>query len=605
LPDNAAPAGFQIGITRALLLGFGGLVFVAVAAVLALGIWSGRQNTTDLLRDLSELTVSHVIERIEGDLIPAEYQLRFLAREIEAGRIDITDEDGLIKVMTGALAAAPTVGAIVWLTPDGRYIRVLNNPEKGPEVARIDGTLDPEVRAGLAEARTRRGLYWGEIFRPREAPVTLINARRPIVLDGAFRGVLVATVTVNQLSRQMLEPIPGQAFEVFVLYGDRYVLAHPKLADGFEVKTSEQPLISVEELGDPIVAAFVDRAEVMRRGSMSRGDTEVWFGDVAGQDLVMLSRRIQRFGAVPWQVVVHVPAVAVSSELRRLIWAGVAGLVVLVIALGLAIIVARGLSRPLARFAAEADRVRDLDIVNVRPLPSSRIRELAEAAAAFNTMVIGLRWFETYVPRRLVHHLMARGDDSATRSVSREATILFTDIVGFTALSEHLSAEQTAEFLNEHFAMVAGEIEATGGTIDKFIGDAIMAFWGAPEEQADHAARAGRAALGVRAAIMAYNGRRRGRGKPPIRLRIGIHSGPVTVGNIGAPGRINYTVVGDAVNTANRLEQLGKEAAAPGEEVTILLSGETAQLAGDAIDARPLGSHRVRGRDATVEVFKL
>ena len=554
---------------------------------------------------MSDLTVSHVIERIEGDLIPAEDQLRFLAREIEAGRIDLADEPGLIKVMIGALAAAPTVGAIVWLTPDGSYIRVLNNPEKGPEVARVDGTLDPDVRAGLAEAKTRRGIYWGDVFRPRDASVTLINARRPIVLDGRFRGVLVATVTVDRLSSRLTEPISGQDFKVFVLYGHRYVLAHPALAGGFETKEPNQPLVSVAELGDPIVAAFVDRANVLQRGEMSQGDTEVWFGEVAGQDRVMLSRRIQRFGVMPWHVVVHVPAAAVSDELRRLIWAAVAGITVLIIALGLAVVVARGLSRPLARFAAQADRVRELDLANARPLPTSRITELAEAAAAFNTMVGGLRWFETYVPRRLVHYLMARGDDSVTRSVSREATILFTDIVGFTALSEHLSAEQTAEFLNEHFAMVAGEIDAEGGTIDKFIGDAIMAFWGAPEEQADHAARAGRAALGVRAAIMAYNGRRRGRGKPPIRLRIGIHSGPVTVGNIGAPGRINYTVVGDAVNTANRLEQLGKEAAAPGEEVTILLSGETAQLAGDAIDARPLGSHRVRGRDATVEVFKL
>ena len=172
-----------------------------------------------------------------------------------------------------------------------------------------------------------------------------------------------------------------------------------------------------------------------------------------------------------------------------------------------------------------------------------------------------------------------------------------------------MSANGTASFLNHHFALLSQCIEDEGGTIDKFIGDAVMAFWGAPEELPDHAARACRAALAIRAAIAANNARRHADGEHAIRLRIGLHTGEVIVGNIGAPGRINYTIVGDAVNTANRLEQLGKEIGDQDAEVTIVVSQATVSAlgdaAGDAIAPIAAGTHRVRGREEEIAVYQL
>ena len=136
--------------------------------------------------------------------------------------------------------------------------------------------------------------------------------------------------------------------------------------------------------------------------------------------------------------------------------------------------------------------------------------------------------------------------------------------------------------------------------VDKFIGDAVMALWNAIEDQADHAARAVRAALAIAAAIRGDN---RGRAVP-VRVRIGLHSGPVVVGNIGTATRMNYTVVGDTVNVAQRLEAMAKELL-PEAEVAVLLSATTAA----ALPADPrltsLGWHRLRGRDAPIEIFAL
>ena len=130
-----------------------------------------------------------------------------------------------------------------------------------------------------------------------------------------------------------------------------------------------------------------------------------------------------------------------------------------------------------------------------------------------------------------------------------------------------------------------------------------MAFWGAPEEQADHAARACRAAHAIRAAVEASNKDKEKRGEAALRLRIGLHSGPVIVGNIGAPQRVNYTMVGDSVNISHRLEELGRGLPDPNSAVTIIISQATRDAA-DVGEAEDLGPQQIRGRREALNVYR-
>jgi class 3 adenylate cyclase len=264
--------------------------------------------------------------------------------------------------------------------------------------------------------------------------------------------------------------------------------------------------------------------------------------------------------------------------------------------------------------SAVAAKLATLDVGGAQAQSDSRIREFADAASAFNAMTAGLRWFETYVPKTLVLRLMrqtALGASGAdiTASAERTLTVMFTDIRGFSTMAERMQASDIAALLNRHFEIVSACIEAEGGTVDKFIGDSVMAFWEAPEPVADHAARAVRAAAAIQAAVITENRARRARGDAPICIRVGLHSGPVVVGNIGSKSRVNYTVVGDTVNAASRLESLAKEirvaADAEGVECTVLLSEATRVAAGGGFRLRSLGQHRLRGRSGTVEVFEL
>ena len=227
-----------------------------------------------------------------------------------------------------------------------------------------------------------------------------------------------------------------------------------------------------------------------------------------------------------------------------------------------------------------------------------------QVASAFNAMVEGLKAMNTYVPRSLFIKLMRLGGQKAAEARKAELTILFTDIVGFTALSENMSAEQAAALLNQHFAILVDAVEGEGGTVDKFMGDGMLAFFGAPDDQLDHAEAAVRTARRIAAALNQANETAKSEGGVELRMRIGIHTGPVLVGNVGALDRWNYTVVGDTVNAAERLQHLGREVA--GEpEITILASAETVCRLPNEHSQTEVGEHYLRGRSGRMEVYWL
>jgi len=159
--------------------------------------------------------------------------------------------------------------------------------------------------------------------------------------------------------------------------------------------------------------------------------------------------------------------------------------------------------------------------------------------------------------------------------------------------------------VNAHFSIIVDCVEAEGGTVDKFIGDAVMAFWLAPEEQPDAPERACRAALAIAGRMPDENRRKTARGEASTHIRIGIHSCSATVGNIGAPGQLNYTIICDTVNIGQRLEQLGKQIHEDGTDVSILTNGDTAGRLSDPIAPAPAGRHRVKGRIGEIDMFDL
>ncbi len=219
---------------------------------------------------------------------------------------------------------------------------------------------------------------------------------------------------------------------------------------------------------------------------------------------------------------------------------------------------------------------------------------LQERAQRLRTSVM----FKRFLDPRVVAELIERGEiDYRANAESREITVLFSDIRGFTALSETSSPEEVVAMLNHYFSRQVEVIFRHGGTLDKFIGDAIMAFWGAPTAYPDHAARAVAAAIEMSATLEELRGKL-GTIGATLDIGIGVHTGSAVVGFIGSDDRLDYTVIGDTVNLASRIEGLTKGIG------RILVSEATRNAVGVGLEWQDHGLHQVKGRETRVRLYE-
>jgi len=248
-------------------------------------------------------------------------------------------------------------------------------------------------------------------------------------------------------------------------------------------------------------------------------------------------------------------------------------------------------------------KVEKLDYVHVEGVHTGD--ELEALASGFNTMVDGLKerdklrtTFGKYMTATVMEHLLA--GKVALGGASIKVTILFTDIRSFTSISEKMDPQQLVGLLNEYFTEMVGIVMQENGVVDKYIGDAIMAIFGAPVPTKDDPVNAVRAAVKMRSALHELNKRLEARGVPRLRTGIGIHTGDVVAGNIGSEKRMEYTVIGDAVNLASRLESNTKDLG-----VNVLISEDTYELTKHVIEARAVKEITVKGRKQPVMTYEV
>jgi adenylate cyclase len=278
-------------------------------------------------------------------------------------------------------------------------------------------------------------------------------------------------------------------------------------------------------------------------------------------------------------------------------------LAITVVACIIAVIMALALSKkyaePIDGLVQQVQALRNLD-VKPQDSPKTTILEILHLAEANERMRIALDAFSRYVPIDIVRQLLDRGEAAKIGGKSSDVTILFTDIDGFASISEKMTPMELTLHLEEYFNLMLEELRIENATVDKLIGDAIMAFWGAPIDNQKHAMSAVSAVWNCSKKLNELNKKWKESGKPEFTTRFGIASGEAVVGNVGASSRLNYTVLGDNVNLASRLEVLNKYYG-----TRILVTSSVVSQTDEVFMFRHVDRGAVKGKLQVEEIYEL
>lgn len=460
------------------------------------------------------------------------------------------------------------------LGPDGR---LLASTEPKPT------SFDPRERPWFKLALEQDGMAVTKPYRFANVAETGITlAQRSDRIPGAVLGL---DITLSDLDDLLARRRAPPSLEPVIFADDGMLVAHP---EGGRLR-------SAPDASGPRNTALL---EAMRRAALAGTprDTEI---SVDG------TRYFTRFetggdlldgyvigAAIPYETMLQD-----ASRIRTgLLATSVVGVLCAVLVI---LVAARNLTQPLRRATDELGRVTALHFED-SPAEESRIREVRELWSALGTLELALRNFVRYVPFALVRGLVDRTFSPRLGGTRQPVTVLFSDIEGFTGIAETVEPEELTARMSAYFSAVGEELLRSGATIDKYIGDSIMAFWNAPEAQEDHVAMACFGALRAAQRVAALNAELLAEGAPPFRTRFGIHTGEAVVGNIGSVDRMNYTALGHTVNLASRIEGMNKRYG-----TTIMVSGAVRHAVGDRFRFRLLDRVAPAGATEEVELYEL
>jgi len=584
------------------------------AAASSLLWWRTAEATSrQLASTINEQIVAAVrkeVSAIVGEARAAHTAIRTLFLQ---NVLDTREADKREFVFLSQLQSHATISWVAFGWPDGSFfaahklgdghlemmeISLTDHPgqRRIDEYAVIPGDIEFEQRqfvptdfriVGQAWFKTGMGAKGPQWFKVLDHPIgkrPSIAFAGPIDVYQERQGVLAIIIEYTRFAHFLAQLEVGRTGTAFIFDGSGELIAAPdKEADELHPARSQEALLPLARM---VLAqgGNEDRKEAWRRRLTSQGEAY----EVALSPLPFPG----------WSLATVIPEAEflgpVETTLRRLIIGLAAG--ALLAALLSAMLARSVIAAPLARVVGEIRHVESFALDRVRRHPS-RLAEISSLSGAIAEMAAGLSAFRKFIPADLVRSLLRQGVEAKPGGSIQELTVMFIDVAGFTGLSERMG-DRVVPLLTGYLDLASEIIDANGGTIDKFIGDAVMAFWGAPTPQQDHAVLCCRAALAIGEALE-KSGLADDQGKP-LQIRIGINSGRMLVGNIGSELRLNYTVIGDVVNVASRLEGANKHCG-----TQILIGTETASLIRDAFIVREIDSIAVYGRTEGLAVYEL
>jgi class 3 adenylate cyclase len=571
-PTNAPPT-----VHRPFFLKIAVVIASAVSMALAgLGlvvIDANEATLEDLARSRQHLALEDVTRAVEASLVHTEDALETIGRLV----VDTPDEHVALipSLVTSTVSGTSGLDAVAIYAADGSSIEVVR--EAG-SATQLPDSLHEELRDAAEEAGS------ASVVSEDATVLTVV----PLRARGGITGFVAA--------RTSLDPI-GTRLQAL---GERHFpsVAAPLLL----VAEDGRVLAGAHDAPARVPDALTAGLEVARVGS---------YAEIVGEGHDARLVTIERVEGRPLRVIVQEPTSVVFASvasLRRYVLGAV--LLGVLASLALAYVLGRRLAAPIGPLLVQADHLahRRFDqrvvidsgdeLAVLGHAMSRAAADLEESEARVQRELAIRHDLGRYLPNEVVERVVAREQDMGLGGQKRAISVLFADVVGFTPLTEKLPPEDTVKLLNELFTLLTEIVFRHGGTLDKFMGDSVMAIFGAPTEQRDHAARALACAEDMLRFLDTGNAGWQERYGVRIELAIGVSSGECVVGNIGSERRMEYTAIGDVVNTAARLEAIAR----PNQ---ILVSAPTAEAAGDAFELLDRGERELPGKRAPVRLFEV
>lgn len=612
-------------------------IIALTALLIAVQLRSLRSATQEAASAYMDATNAKVLGRLQGELSTIRSLVHVLATSSSVADSDERSETGrAIPLFKAALQEMPQMDSIyagfengAWL--QARRINGLTDEQRerlrAPANADIAINLIRPTAAGELPLRRifqdkqgdeigeidlwaygydarRRPWYWATMQADRpyvSEPYLSFSIGAPVItvsapLRGKVAGVIAADLKLDTFSEFVHAQRPGQHGAVVIFDQTGSLIAHPEYSD-LVMSAMTQParssLPSIDEINTGILASVI-------RGSYNKDNHEGIIEDETGKGFLF---RVTKF-ALGERYTGSILLLAAQDDfvqnVRRLQFNGLV-LAIMVGAAFLPIVWMFGsqMSRSIQRITMQARQLQTLAEPKLAPV-TSYIKEIHALGSTMNLAQRAIWSFAHFVPKEIVRGLIDNSISTKLGGAKQDITLVFTDVQGFTTIAEAADPDVLMRQTSRYFSVLTAAFLAEGGTVDKFIGDAVMVFWNAPHPQSDHVARACRAALAAKSAGERLNIHFATEGLKPFTTRFGIHVGEAVVGNVGSTERMNYTALGNTVNLAARLEGLNKETG-----TTILVSEEVHRRVGDLFKFRALDAVVAKGMTKETIIFEL
>jgi class 3 adenylate cyclase len=572
-------ARFENGFFLSLVVALVGVALMSATVVGAWGYFSAREI---LDRELV-VEVQNVGGILESDVAAAVQEVETQLTGLGGSLADAIAGGAPASGLADRVAAAERL--------NGRFLQLRVLDTDGAELiatstappAEIEPTNPIAIGFNLSGRRFVSDAYYSQAFSREMLQISLPMYDRSRTL----RGIISARFDLSaELQTAIRKSTFNQSGHAVIIDGDGQIVGAPEEAS-LEGDFSANPGVQ---------AAW-----------LSGGMGDVVAPNAAGLRRLFVYRALQNPGTLatrPWVILTEIDQseeMAPVRALGRTLALGVG--LLLVASLLIAHRVSRSIQLPLERLSAFAQHIGSGDLTATTDVGG---RDVAgRLGGALNDMTKGLRerdhvkeifgrYIATQVSEKILHGQANLGGES------RRVSILFSDIRNFTGMSEQMTPQQVVTFLNDYFSEMVDAVFEQNGILDKFLGDGLMAIFGAFGDEEDHPRRSVMAALRMQALLAKINGERAVTGRAPIAIGIGIHTADVILGNIGSRKRLEYTVVGDGVNTSSRLQGMNKEFG-----TTILISETTYEAVKDEFECRPMPDARLRGKVRELKLYEV